>query len=258
MESDTVRIANQQVGGTGRGGCTDNVRRTIGQQLNQHEVVKVKCKRSDQQRSQRLHQQWNSDLEEVLDRTSTIHCRCFIQIFRDRLQQAHTQNDHVWIAQPGVDDQDHGLCQDRAGVPLRLLETKHVKEHVDFTEVLVEQALEHQDGDKRWYRIRQNQHDTIETATTQLFPLHQTSQHHTDSQSEAHRTRGKNHSPYKDLQEWSLNARVGHYAQEVLPADVDHETRSEAFTNKNILVIHVLEVTSFHIRKHDLTSFVIT
>lgn len=57
LKGNAVGVADQQVGIARRRGGADTVRATVGQQLNQHEVIKVKGETGDHQRRERLDQQ---------------------------------------------------------------------------------------------------------------------------------------------------------------------------------------------------------
>src|SRR5690606_27785381 len=87
LEGDAVGVAHEQVGIACRRGGAETVRATVGQQLNQHKVVKVKGEAGDHQRRQRLNEQRQGNFEEVLERTRAVHRRGFVQIVRDSLQQ---------------------------------------------------------------------------------------------------------------------------------------------------------------------------
>lgn len=191
-------------------------------------------------------------------RTGTVHGGRFIEIFRNGFEQAHAEDHHVGIAKPGVDDEDHHLGQEGVGIPVRLDAKRRFQEQVDLTEVLVEQALEHQDGDERRDGIGQDQHDPVEAAPLEGLPLHQTGQHHADGQGEAHRTGGEDHGPDEDLQERCLDTRIGDDAGEVLPAHAHHETWRHALADKLALLVDVLIEAGVAVGQHQLAALVVT
>ncbi|OMP13838.1 hypothetical protein COLO4_00847, partial [Corchorus olitorius] len=144
FKGDAIGVAHKQVGIAGWRGGTETIRATVGQQLNQHEVVKVEGKAGNHQRSQRFDEQRQRNFKEVLERTRAIHCRGFIQVVRDSFQQAHAQDHHVRITQPGVDDDNHRTGGGRVAEPGRFDAEQRAQHHVDFTEALVKQPFENQ------------------------------------------------------------------------------------------------------------------
>src|SRR5690606_17179464 len=68
FKGDAVGVAHEQVGITGWRSGAEAVRAAVSQKLNQYEVVKVKGKAGDHQRRQRLNQQRECNLKEVLER----------------------------------------------------------------------------------------------------------------------------------------------------------------------------------------------
>ncbi|MNV50641.1 hypothetical protein D3C71_1426610 [compost metagenome] len=148
--------------------------------MNQYEVVKVKGEAGNHQRRQRLDQQRERNLKEVLHRACTVHRRRFVQIVRNRLQQAHAQDHHVRIPEPGIDDDNHTAGGRWVAEPRRFDAKQRAQHHVDFTEALVEQPFENQNRDKRRHGVRQNQQHAVNGFALQRFPLHYAGQNHAD------------------------------------------------------------------------------
>ena len=71
--------------------------------------------------------------------------------------------------------EDHHLGQEGIVYQSRLDAERRFQEQVDFAEVLVEQTLEHQDGDETPVSYKQDQH-TWQKPRPELFPPHQTRQ----------------------------------------------------------------------------------
>jgi hypothetical protein len=97
---------------------------------------------------------------------------------RHGLQHARGQDHHVRIAQPGVDDEDHRLGEQRLGKPRRPHAEHGVQDGVDLAEVLVEQALEHQDADEARHRVGQEEQGAVGGAKAQAFPVQQHGEAH--------------------------------------------------------------------------------
>ena len=91
-----------------------------------------------------------------------------------------------------------------------------------------------------------------------MLPLHQTRHHHADGQGEGHGAGGEDHGPDEDLHEGTLDTRVCHDADEVLPAHAHHEARGHPLADEVAIRVDVLVEAGVRVRQHQLAALVVT
>lgn len=244
-ECEAVGVVHQQVGFTGLGVGADDDGPAFGQQFNQYEVVEVEREGGNQQRQQWLQNQRQGNAEEVVEHARAFQPGGFVQVFRDRLQHAQAQNEHVGVTEPGVHKQNHRAGGVGVGIPVRSNAEQAFQNEVDLPEVLVEQGLENHDRNKAGQGIGQNQQQLVQRPAADRFPLHQRGQRDADNKSGDHGEGGEQHRPGEDLHEGVEHAFVGEDAFDVVEAHVHGEPGVQA------LAVFVFKITGFEVGAND-------
>ncbi|WPR54274.1 GAF domain-containing protein, partial [Streptomyces sp. S399] len=103
---------------------------------------------------------------------------------------------------------------------------QRVQDGIDLAEVLIEQALEHQDGDEARHGIGQEEQGAVGGAKAHAFPIQQHGKEHADGRRTQHRQRRERHRPAEDGQEGPAELGVPQHAGVVARADEGLEGRN--------------------------------
>jgi hypothetical protein len=237
LERHAEGVGDEQVRGAGDGGGADDVGLAAGEQVDEREIVEVEGEAGDEQREQRREDLREGDLPEVGPGAGAVDGGGFVELVGHGLEHAGGDDHHVGIAQPGVDDQDHGAGEGGIGEPLGGDAEEGGQDEVDFAVAFVEEALEDEDGDEGGDGVGQDEQRAVEGASAQGLPLEQAGQHDADGEGDGDGQEGEGHVPAEDLQEGRADGGVAEDEAEVLPADPDAPAGADGFAGLHVDVV---------------------